>query len=180
MLGEVVQQVELASGEGDRLTCEGHFASPGIDDDLPAEVDRCRPACGGACAAAATEDRLDAGDKFTGRKRFGDIVVGTEFEPEDSVDLRVASGEEDDRNVGLGPNGAADVEAVEFAREADVEQDEFGVPFGDHLQRTLAGGGLVGPVAVAPQVQLDEVGDVGVVFDDDDDRFVAHVLDRAS
>ena len=64
------------------------------------------------------------------------------------------------------------------AREADVEQDELGVPFGDHLERTLPGGGLVGPVAVAAQVQLDEVGDVEVVFDDD--RFVAHASDRVS
>ena len=34
------------------------------------------------------------------------MVVGTEFEPEDPIDLRVAGGEEDDRNVGLGPDGA--------------------------------------------------------------------------
>ena len=77
------------------------------------------------------------------------MVVGTEFEPEDPIDLRVAGGEEDDWNVGLGPDGAADTEAVELAWDADVEQDEFGVPFGDHPERTLAGRGLVGPVAVA-------------------------------
>ena len=66
VLGEVVQKVELASGEGNRLTRQGHFAPPGIDHEVPAEVDRCWPACGGGGAAAATEDRLDASDKFTG------------------------------------------------------------------------------------------------------------------
>ena len=42
------------------------------------------------------------------------------------------------------------------------------------LERSLAGAGLEWTVSVASQVQLDQIGDVRIVFDDDDDQCVTH------
>ena len=110
------------------------------------------------------------------RERLGDVVVGAELQTQHAVDLVVAGGEKHDRDVGLGPDGAADIESVEIAGKSDVEEDELGAAFGDHLERPLTGRRLVGAVAVAPEVQLDEVGDVRIVLDDDDDGFFAHAV----
>ncbi len=63
---------------------------------------------------------------------------------------------------------AAHVEAVELAREADVDHDELGpvpVDVGEALLGVL---GLQHSETLPAQVQRHEVGDVAVVLDDDD------------
>ena len=52
--------------------------------------------------------------------------------------------------------------------EADVEHDEPGPVRADRLQPRLAGRRLEHPEPVAGEIEVDEVGDVGLVVDDDD------------
>ena len=52
--------------------------------------------------------------------------------------------------------------------EADVEDDEAGPVVADRVEARLAGRRLQDPEAVAREVEVDEVGDVGLVVDDDD------------
>ena len=62
---------------------------------------------------------------------------------------------------------AAHLEAVDVG-QADVEDDEPRPMIADRAQRVVAGRGLHDAEALAAQVQLDEVGDVRLVVDDED------------
>ena len=64
----------------------------------------------------------------------------------------------------------ADVEAVHAAGQADVEDDELRMAITDVFQAPLAVDRLVHPEAGLPQVQVDQIRDVGVVLDEDDGR----------
>ncbi len=73
----------------------------------------------------------------------------------------------------------AHLEAVDLAGQPDVEDHEPRMAIGDVLEAPLAGGRLVHAEAGVAQVQLDEVGDVGIVLDQDDrDGFSRHGAHR--
>ena len=52
-------------------------------------------------------------------------------------------------------------------RQPDVEDDDPGVLLLEDLETLLAVAGQQHPEALAPQVEVDQVGDVRVVLDDD-------------
>ena len=77
----------------------------------------------------------------------------------------------DDRHVGcIGarPENAAHVQAAD-AREVEIQDDQIRRPIGDRLEGGVAGAddARIG-VAVALESVLDEPGDVGFVFNDED------------
>ena len=128
------------------------------------------PACttsGARAAVGASEHRLHPGHQLGGRERLGEVVVAAELEPEHAVDLAVAGGEEDHRDVRGLAQSAAHLEAVDVG-ETDVEHDEARVVGAHRLEPRLARRRLEDAVAVAGQVQVDEIGDVGLVVDHDD------------
>ena len=121
-----------------------------------------------AGAFGAPQHRLHAGDELGRRERLGHVVVGAELEPEHAVDLAVAGGEEDHRDGRRLAEPAAHLEAVDVG-ETDVEHDEAG-PVRRRPPRTPSS-----PVAAFTtrkpsrrEVELDQVGDVGLVVDDED------------
>jgi hypothetical protein len=61
---------------------------------------------------------------------LGQVIVGAEAQAGDDVEIRIARGQEDDRQRrGFGAQFAAQVEtAFGFVAEADVDDDEFGQP----------------------------------------------------
>ena len=61
----------------------------------------------------------------------------------------------------------AHLEAVDVG-EPDVEHDEPRPVLGDRPDAVFAGGRLHDPEAVAAEVELDQVGDVRLVVDDED------------
>ena len=67
----------------------------------------------------------DAGDELARAERLGQVVVGTELEAEQLVELVVARREHDDRDRRVAAQLAGDVEAVEPG-QAEVEHDEVG------------------------------------------------------
>ena len=102
-----------------------------------------------------------------GRERLGEVVVAAELEPEHAVDLAVARGEEDDGDLRRLPQALHHLEAVDVG-EPDVEHDEAWPVGADRLEAALAGRRLQHPVALAREIELDEVGDVRFVVDDED------------
>ena len=105
--------------------------------------------------------------QLAGRERLDQVVVGPQLQAEDAVDLVVARREEEDGHRAAGADLAADVEPVACAREADVEDDDPGVRLLEDLEALLAVAGQQHAVALAPQVEVHQVGDVRVVLDDD-------------
>ena len=106
------QQVELLGGEVDRLAVDRDLAPRDVDRDtvegqLLAALRRRR------LAPMAAQDRLDPGQQLGAAERLGDVVVGTDLEPDDAVDL-VALGREDDHRRGdaLAAQDAEDLDAA--------------------------------------------------------------------
>ncbi|GIU90393.1 MAG: hypothetical protein KatS3mg010_1492 [Acidimicrobiia bacterium] len=112
-----------------------------------------------------------------GGERLRHVVVGTELQADDALHLAVARGQEDDGKRVRRLQPAADLESVEV-RQADVEHHEPRRVVAYEPQRVLARAGLHHAEPVAPQVQLDEVGDVRFVVDDEDRAAVHHMRDR--
>ena len=160
-LEEVGEEVELLRRQLDRLVADRHLAALDVDDDvgeLDAVVARRR--------LGATKDRLHAGDELARRERLGDVVVGADLEPGDTVGLLVARGEHENRHCGLRAKPAADLKAVE-AGQADVEHDEA-----DRMPRELGERFLTGAhpdhaIAVAAEVRPDDRSDRLLVLDEE-------------
>ena len=66
-----------------------------------------------AVELAPPQDRAHAAQELGARERLRHVVVGAELEAEHAVGLRVARGEHEDRDVALGPQRAADLDAGE-------------------------------------------------------------------
>ncbi len=169
--GEVGQEVELAGGQHDGPPRHVHLTPGGVDGD-GSHLEH-RRVGGVATGSGAAQDSPDSSDQLARREGLGDVVVGTELETQHTVDLVVACAEHEDRHgwsaVPAGADqAAADVEAVELARQADVEHhDDRAFPF-DEREPGAPVGSLEDPEPVPLEVEPDQVGDVGVVLDDDD------------
>src|SRR5260370_40789008 len=74
-------------------------------------------------ARASTQHGLNAGNQLAGFKRVGQIVVGTHFEPDDSIRYVAARGEHDDRDPAALADLATDGEAVHVGKHHVENQD---------------------------------------------------------
>ena len=115
----------------------------------------------------APEDRLHAGDELARVERLGQVVVGADLEADDLVDVLVAGGQHQDRNVGALADPAADLDPVDVG-EHQVEDDQ-GRRRGLELRQRLV------PVRRGPhqipgvlEVERDEGRDRALVLDDQD------------
>ena len=138
---------------------------------MPLDVHPHRPGLDGAAdqivgVHAAAQDRADAGHQFARGERLGHVVVGTEFEPDDLVDLAVARGDDDDRDVRALTQRAAHLGAGQ-ARQHQVEQHQVGAVAIEDGQRVEAGAGDRDLVALAPQHVGQRVGERLLVLDDE-------------
>lgn len=158
--GEAHQQVELLRRQGDRLLGEYDAACPPIDAEV-AELDRGiglvarRP-------ARSAQDRADPCHELSKAEGLDDVVVGSEFEQDDAVDLLAAGGHDDDRHRAARPEFLTHHPALEIG-EAEVEQDEIGWCGGE---RSRAGRGELDLEALASKSFGERAGDVRVVLDE--------------
>ena len=125
--GQGAQDGEL--GDGQR-----HLASPPQRARQPSGSRLSRPwamaapAVRGAPAAVPAMRRRmapDAGHHLARAERLDHIVVGAQLDAQHPVDLVVARGQEQDRQVALGADAAADLQPV-HARHVDVEHHQVG------------------------------------------------------
>src|ERR1700744_3913546 len=158
---EFREEIELGAGQRDRRFVRGHPATLEVDRDAAdgEQRGRHRP-------ALATKQGLEPGNEFTRGERLGQVIVGTELDAEDAVDLVVAGGDEDDgRPVAGFAQAPTDLDAVQ-ARKSDIEDH------GDGPQppnRGEAGGTVTLDVhaeARLGEVQALQVGYRALVFDD--------------
>jgi hypothetical protein len=110
--------------------------------------------------------------ELEGVERLDDVVVRAGGEPDDLVGRQALGRQHDDRHGGrvrVGTQLPAQLDAVD-ARHHHVEQDQVGHLPGDLLLGVGAVAGDPDLVALEPQVDLDESGDVRVVVDHEHPR----------
>ena len=133
----MVEQVELLGCEHDDVAAD---RTSRADGSMPRPSKRSAApssACGRRhCSCAATG--CGRGPRVHGGERLHDVVVGTEFEPDHTVDLLGAGGEQHDRHVALLADRPQDGETVD-AREHHVEHDEGRDVGGQPGERLVAG-----------------------------------------
>ena len=119
------------------------------------------------------QDGPDAGHELARAERLGQVVVGTELEAEQLVELVVTGREHDDRDRRVAAQLAGHVEAVEPG-QPEVEDDQVGSSLADRRQggRAVAGG-QHGEARVL-EVVAGEGGDLRFVVDDEDGLHRSH------
>ena len=135
----------------------------GVDDDV---ADHQRP---GAGAAAAAQQRLQAGGQLGDRERLDQVVVGAGLQAGDAVLDLVAGGEDADGDVdAAGAQALDDRHPVEVGHR-HVEDDDSRRALGDRLERLAAAGGRGHGKALEAQRALEGLPDGGLVVDDEDE-----------
>ena len=110
-----------------------------------------------------------ARDELARVERLRQVVVGADLEPDDLVDVLVASGQHQDRDVGVLADALADLDAVEVGQH-QVEHDQRRLLRGGERERLAAGRGRRDGVARVLQIERDERRDRALVLDDQDRR----------
>jgi hypothetical protein len=124
---------------------------------------------GGACGQAQTaQQHLDARHELPHRERLAEVVVRSELEAEDAVELVVSGSEEDDRERLRGPaEPATELEAI-HARHQDVEHRDVRQVALEGLPGLLAVRVGVDSVARAAEREPHRLADALFVVDDGD------------
>ena len=122
---------------------------------------------GGAARRAAAQQGPDPGQQLLALEGLDQVVVGAAVEAVDAILGLGPRGQHQDRHVALGAQAAADLDPVE-AGQAEVEDDQVGDEAGGHVEGVDAVGGRLHLVALLAQRAAQDVGDLGVVLDDQD------------
>ena len=115
-------------------------------------------------AARTPRDGPDPRHELAQAERLDEVVVGSELEADDAVDLLAARRDDDDRHVAARPQLTADGEAVDV-RQPEVEQHEVGRLCGEGIR---PGRDADDVEPLAPQALGERHGDRIVVLDEQD------------
>ncbi|MCO5614897.1 hypothetical protein L7F22_069182 [Adiantum nelumboides] len=150
MQQQVLEQVVLAAGQAQRCTGEDGPAGAAVQVQVAVDEDAGAHRRGGGPA----EHGGDPQGQLARAEGLGDVVVGAELEPTDTVVLLAERGEEHDREVrSLRLQLAADRQAVP-AGQHEVEDDHVGCPFQRLVRGFLRTPATPPPRASAPYVRL--------------------------
>ena len=127
------------SGSGDELAGDADRVLVGVEDDV-ADLDRRRAELAGAVARRPPQHGAHPGDQLAQAVRLGDVVVGTDLEADDRVDLGALGGHHDDRHLAALAELPAHVDAAD-PRQHHVEQHEVGLDDVETVERLEAVGG---------------------------------------
>ena len=166
--GEMPDEVELARGELDVDAVDDGRARAAVEDDVAG-----REPVGVGLRLGAAEHGADTCSQLARRERLRDVVVRTELEPGDAVDLLVAGRQHHDRQRRDRANRLAEVEAV-GVRELEVEDRQPDVVSLELLQPLRAAGGPDDAKPLALEVRADDRGDVLLVLDEQDRAAARH------
>src|SRR5690606_26614034 len=115
--------------------------------------------------AAAAQHGANPRDDLARAERFADVIVGTEFEAEQAVDLLDPRGEHEDGHRGKGADLPTQGEAVD-AGQVDVEKDRIGSLLVDPVQRQIAVVEDAGAETGSEQIVAHQGRQLRLVLDD--------------
>jgi hypothetical protein len=126
--------------------------------------------------AETSQDRPDPGDHLARLEWLGDIVVGAQLQPGDTVDDVVAGGQHQHSDTGpLAPKGSQDFEAGP-SRQHYVQDQKVQAAVAAVLEGSLAILGFEDFVALAFEVRADHFSNVRLVVGDEDSRSHRHTI----
>jgi len=161
--GEGGEQVELPRSQPEIAVRDRCLPPARIDAQGP---NLHRPAA--ACRRlGSTEDGLDPGDERPGVERLRDVVVGTQLETDDRVDVIVAGRQHEHGGIAAATDLATDLQPVDL-RQHEVQDHEIRVVAGVFRQGFLAVRGGDDGEPFLLEIEADEVDDVALVVDDED------------
>ena len=164
MGGEEDEQVELPGSQLHRLTRELNPPLVWADGQ---RTEAKWVALGHGRRAGAAQDRLHPSNQLARAEWLGDVVVRADAETDDHVCLVPLGGHHDDRDVALGADPVADLQAVD-AGQHQVEEDELGTGGRKPAQRLVTVACYLDGEPVLPQVALDDLAHDGLVVDEED------------
>jgi len=150
------EEIELLGGQVHFVALDGHAMGSQVD---PHRTGYELVGCLGSCTAASC-DRANPRDELAKAEWLHEVVVRSELETDDTVDLLTEGGNDDDRNVGARTKLPANGEAVDIG-QPEIEQHEIR-RVGGKRSRTRARPHHVEPFA--PQPFRERVSDRVVVF----------------
>ena len=125
----------------------------------------------------AAQLRAHARHELPRGEGLDDVVIRARVQADDLVGVAGARGEEDDRDAALLTQSAADLDPV-HAGQHHVEHHEVRLAGTGRGERRLTVAGGRDPMALAHQVEAQQVADLGVVVDDEDMGHRPAVYDR--
>ena len=137
-----------------------------VDDDAPVG----HAARRWRLTVSATQQGADAGHQLVGAERLRHVVVGADVKADDPFRFLGASRQYDDRDARrllLASYRATDIEAADI-RQHEVEHEQIRRAVGNGRQRVFPGRQDPRRIAGLLECPADEVGDVSVVFDNED------------
>ena len=136
------------------------YSHSGYEHTVNSHINRLRKLVG------TPKHALHTRREFEHAERFGQVVVGAEFQAEHAIEFRRLGGEHQDRRVALrGAQPPANLQPVQ-TRQHQVEDDEVVAPRLGLGQAGDAVGDQPGLVVEFGKLQRHDAADVGVVFDD--------------
>ncbi len=116
----------------------------------------------------ATQQRLQAGQQFGHREGLGQVVVGTHLQAQDAVHLGAAGAGNEDGRVACDSAGAAAYFQPVDAGQHEVQHDGIPAAALQQRQALAAIGGMFHRIAVSAQMHAQDLGQVHVVFHQQD------------
>lgn len=160
------EQVELAWTESDRLVPDEDFTALTID----ADVADSKFAHG--WSARATEQCAHSCQEFIGFEGFRDVVIGPEVEAFNDISFVIECGEHQNGGGVTSSDCTADVSSMRTRQKQVKDHEVWSLLFKRCERRPPIGGNCHG-VTVAPQVELQELGNSSVVFDNENVRHLS-------
>ncbi len=159
--GKEPEQVEFLDGQLQELAVSMHLTRGCVERQLP-DPELLGP---WRRRGRAPKHRAYPRRQLPWRERLRDVVVGAELEPDDTVGLLAAGGQQDHGQIGVRPDPATEREPVD-PRQHHVEDDEaWPLPLENRACRFAVGCGQRSePVPL--QVAHNDVQDDRVVVDD--------------
>lgn len=118
---------------------------------------------------SAAQDHAHARGQLARRERLDHVVVGTDLEADDAVDLLVSRSQEDHRHIAECAQRTAGLEAV-HVRQAHIEDHQVKRRRTQPRKAFATERAMLGCHAVGSEGVEDGVRDGGFVFDDEDAR----------
>src|SRR5690625_1012577 len=165
--GEQFEQLELLGRQLDAPAAAEHLASVQVHHEVG------NPHFAGDDRADAAQMGTHPCEQFLDGERLDQVIISPGIEPDDLVVNAVLGGQDDDRRVGGLADAARDLKSVQYGQH-QVENHQVGIDF---AVLRKAGDSVIGDdgvVVLGLQFKIDELGDLLLVFDDEDQWFAFH------